>query len=512
MSRIYDTAIEKITTPRLWDLLAPYPDFTIQVREALESGGSPTGKALIEADPDGPDVFVSRLLKSSLCDLDVSQLQEDFKYDPVLTDAVVFSVDNVAKYYINHAQSVDLADFLPTYAPPFEKFWVEYDTGRNLPSLAGHQRVGILFNGYDHVGADWFNGSESDPDGWRWSLEAFIYIEVDRKVCGPFFCWRIFVAEDGHLIKEHLELPKCEMFGDFQDSSWKQLNVTLNWQAREMLRPALLALGFMHCKNVVQESHDPPSKSRKQRREDGSPKATYRTLDIEAMRRTLHVDGGVESNGLGRALHICRGHFKTFSPEAPLMGKGVGTYWWPSHVRGKKERGQIFKDYRVQPPQSEDSGTDRNHRVGLDWKDLPEEIQFKSGDSFIRDAEKSAAALNSHSSILNHLAAHLQSIGLQPRRPRPSEPQFDLAWETSGLLSVVEAKSINFSNEEDQLRIALGQVKRYRWHLLNDYQGLEVRPVVLTSRKPVQENWIDTMNSEGITMLWPDLLISGYAP
>lgn len=512
MSRLYDTAIEKVTSPRLWDLLRPYPDFLLQVREALESGGSPTGKELIEADPDGPDIFVSRLLKSSLCELDISQLKEDFTKDPDLSDAVVFSVDNVAKYYIDHAQSLDLSDFLPTYAPPFEKFWVEYDTGKDLPPLGGHQRVGILFNGYDHVGADWFDGSDSDPDGWRWSLEAFIYLEVDRKVCGPFFCWRIFVSADGHLIKEDLELPKCRMFEDFQEPSWEQLNVTLNWQAREMLRPALLALGFMHCKNVIQETHIPLSKSRKQRRKDGTSKATYRTLDIEAMRRTLRVDGGVELNGLGSALHICRGHFKTFSPEAPLMGKGIGTYWWPSHVRGNKDRGQVLKDYRVMPPKSEELSAKQMYQVGLDWQDLSEEAKFSAENSFKRDAEKSAAALNTHSSILNLLAGHLQTIGLQPRRPKPSEPQFDLAWETPAFLSVVEAKSINSSNEEEQLRIALGQVKRYRWHLLHDYQGLEVRPIVLTSSKPAQENWIDTMNSEGITMLWPDLLLPGFVP
>ena len=47
----------------------------------------------------------------------------------------------------------------------------------------------------------------------------------------------------------------------------------------------------------------------------------------------------VRSRGLGdvykrQALHICRGHFKTFTDIAPLFGKLRGTYWWADHIRG----------------------------------------------------------------------------------------------------------------------------------------------------------------------------------
>ena len=44
----------------------------------------------------------------------------------------------------------------------------------------------------------------------------------------------------------------------------------------------------------------------------------------------------------------------------------------------------------------------------------------------------------------------------------PHEPNFDLAWQAGDTAFVVEIKSITDDNEEEQLRIGLGQVLRYR--------------------------------------------------
>ncbi len=499
VGRLFDDLMDKKENPRLIHLVGQYPEFYEQIREALESGGSPTGKRLLETDPDGPDYFVQKLLRSKVCDLDTSNFLEDFSGSPSLDDAVVFSVNNVARYYIDHAQSEDLYDFLPTYAPPFKKFWIEYDTGQDLPSLGGHQRVGILFNGYDHSEADWH--PDDDPDDWRWSLEAFVYLEVGGRVAGPFFCWRSFVAADGSVFKENLELPACELFGDFSDEVWSRLKSSLMQQARDVYRPALLALGFLHCKNVEKVEHDPPPLSRKQRRGNRSAKSRYYTLDIEAMRKVLKTDGQVEHNGLGHALHICRGHFKTFSPEAPLMGKGVGTYWWQSHVRGNGQYGTVVKDYQVHLGEI-DVGT----TLGLPWQILNEQVSVSPAMPNSRDVEKSSVALNTHSGILNRFADYLESYSISARRPTPSEPQFDLAWESATVINVLEAKSITVSNEEEQLRKALGQVKRYSWHVRKMFPDREIRLFVLVSEKPIQENWIDTMTSESVTLLWPALL------
>jgi hypothetical protein len=54
--------------------------------------------------------------------------------------------------------------------------------------------------------------------------------------------------------------------------------------------------------------------------------------------------GGAEGNG---RRHLARGHFKTFTEDAPLLGKHVGTYWWGWQLRGQEGSGVIEKTYTL---------------------------------------------------------------------------------------------------------------------------------------------------------------------
>lgn len=119
----------------------------------------------------------------------------------------------------------------------------------------------------------------------------------------------------------------------------------LVWEA---VYPAMLTLAFMHTKNVTVEEMEPPeklSKAHKKRR--GYPLVTYRTLHIEPIQRILKAEGNAESGGIRQAVHICRGHFKTFSAKG-LFGKHKGTYWWPATTRGAGSR-VVMKEYDVGP-------------------------------------------------------------------------------------------------------------------------------------------------------------------
>jgi hypothetical protein len=46
-------------------------------------------------------------------------------------------------------------------------------------------------------------------------------------------------------------------------------------------------------------------------------------------------------------VHLCRGHFATYTDQAPLFGKYVGRFWIPPHARGDRARGIVIKDYEV---------------------------------------------------------------------------------------------------------------------------------------------------------------------
>ncbi len=115
------------------------------------------------------------------------------------------------------------------------------------------------------------------------------------------------------------------------------------------INPLLLAISFMHCKNVELRNEAPPRKLMKRAAERGHPLCSYKVLDIIPLKQTLHREGISEAPGIKKALHLCRGHFKTYTEEKPLLGRAVGTFFWPQHLRGGKEHGVIVKDYSIGP-------------------------------------------------------------------------------------------------------------------------------------------------------------------
>jgi hypothetical protein len=115
--------------------------------------------------------------------------------------------------------------------------------------------------------------------------------------------------------------------------------------------PLFLAISLAHCKNVRVIDHRTPPKVAAKRAKAGKPVGvTYKTLVIDGMKETLRTEGGIERNGLKKALHICRGHFATYTADKPLFGRVTGTVWRPMHTRGSKERGEVVKDYKVKAP------------------------------------------------------------------------------------------------------------------------------------------------------------------
>jgi hypothetical protein len=113
-----------------------------------------------------------------------------------------------------------------------------------------------------------------------------------------------------------------------------------------LLMPALMTLCFMNCKNVKVIRNEPAPLSEKEIRQGKEPRLRFHTLDIEPMRTVLRTEGHSETEGVPRALHICRGHFANYT-ERPLFGKHYGRFWVPMHVRGKLEAGEIKKGYNV---------------------------------------------------------------------------------------------------------------------------------------------------------------------
>lgn len=129
-----------------------------------------------------------------------------------------------------------------------------------------------------------------------------------------------------------------------------------------MCTPYFLGQSLMHCKNVSRVAHeiDEPPKAIRHNK-DAAPKYRYHVLQIDPMKEVLRTEGQSETVGMKKALHICRGHFRTYSEESKgLFGRGQhGTFFIESHVRGSAKRGVVAKDYAItglpvsQPPKEE---------------------------------------------------------------------------------------------------------------------------------------------------------------
>jgi hypothetical protein len=107
------------------------------------------------------------------------------------------------------------------------------------------------------------------------------------------------------------------------------------------------AITLMNCRNV-ELVDNPLNRQQRRRNEQGKGIKThsYYTLKIKPMGK-VYEPTGEGNKGNKHRLHIMRGHFKTYSDDAPLFGKFTGTYYWGASVRGNADKGTIKKDYEV---------------------------------------------------------------------------------------------------------------------------------------------------------------------
>lgn len=122
-------------------------------------------------------------------------------------------------------------------------------------------------------------------------------------------------------------------------------------------------------------------------------------------------------------------------------------------------------------------------------------------DPFEVDPDVVDRGNQAHASTLDALADFLRGKNIQPLRPGPEEPSFDLAWEHNGMAFVAEIKSVTTANEEKQLRLGLGQVLRYR-HAL-EAREMKIVPVLVPERRPAEPGWIDLCSALGVKLVWP---------
>lgn len=108
--------------------------------------------------------------------------------------------------------------------------------------------------------------------------------------------------------------------------------------------------------------------------------------------------------------------------------------------------------------------------------------------------------LRGHADTQNALARVLTGAGIEPRSRLPHEPNYDLAWQIGNTVYVAEVKSTTDENEEEQLRLGLGQVLRYR-HSLSRLGHVDVVAVLVPERDPRDDAWRELCSELGVVLM-----------
>lgn len=278
--------------------------------------------------------------------------------------------DNVAAFYAAHDRIIwKVYDDIPNWAPPFSQFWVEW----NEPDLwnMGKGKISESCEGQTGVWVMAFpvtDRTRGNVQAWNELLGRAAGgasgIFQDLEVLAGYLAranWVLLVSPWGTLA----EKPLCGnplwyglAHSLFVDSAGKLIHacasgLAARWYQQnqpEALWSVIhilgLTLSFCHCKNIHREESD-SNRGERWHRRNRTPVFRFHTLNIGTMREVLRREGRSQEVGIQKAMHICRGHFATYTPESPLFGKYVGDFWRPDHVRGNSKQGVVVKDYNV---------------------------------------------------------------------------------------------------------------------------------------------------------------------
>jgi hypothetical protein len=310
------------------------------------------------------DRILSDGFRSFRPEVDVSEIKT------CLTTAQLIVVDNVAAFHfqdlkrkLTEDQQMQVSDF-PNVMLPFETTFLEMRIKDNENFAATFEECGILAQMRKPGSLDYSrvkNFQEGDLERMRAVLfhkdtayhMTCLFFFYARQLGKPIYAaiFSLPVSADGQILGADGNLSiigKLHM-PDLAGAPAQEEDF-LWYLGRTFLHPCLLALSFMHCRNVkVIDEMPPPKLSKKFKRKTGRPLLRYRMLMIDHMKEILEHEGHMSTDGLKRALHICRGHFASYgkSGKGLLFGKHVATVWVPMHLRGSTEEGAVIKDYDV---------------------------------------------------------------------------------------------------------------------------------------------------------------------
>lgn len=315
-------------------------------------------------------------------------------------------VDNVTAHYFVESDReywlFERPDHFASFAPPFGEFWLETrppayirseilkgggepepvpltdNLGLVIREVSHDKRAGTLpwaevdnstawgalIHAHDLDAGEHLLGARGDmiarAMGTRWVLECVTFREETvgtgarqrTERTGPIARIMIGVGGQGEY-RTLPDVPEGKLYGNLYGIFRSDLaNQAIMDREVAGLKPLLLALSFLACSNVGLREVEPSRAERRQhaRTHPERPLLRYRVVEVAPHLTARRPGGGTLVAGSPehhKALHICRGHFRTYTRERPLFGKYAGTFYVPAHVRGTATDGVSIHDYNV---------------------------------------------------------------------------------------------------------------------------------------------------------------------
>lgn len=329
----------------------------------------------------------------------------DTQLDKSLVDAHVICSTNVTQYYFagTDQEFWHLDQHFPNLAPPFDSFWIEtkapthinskvygqqpWDFGES-PAYARPPRWGAWFLNAnlpidtvpDDVRELFELANFKDPAHY-WMFCVMLFTQQEGSDAFPVWSFVFMIdKQTGELLKNPLSyMPDPfpwaggplgsfrRTIEDLQDRHVPDLPIKLTsgkevllnaseifeMEAMSLLKPLMLAISFLHCRNVKRVPNYPsPQLNKKRMSRNLPPMHKFYTLEIEPMKEIIRqavasYRGLRGASGIEMALHSVKGHFKNYGADKPLMGHHVGTWFWAGMTRGSRKRGSVKKHYEV---------------------------------------------------------------------------------------------------------------------------------------------------------------------
>lgn len=264
---------------------------------------------------------------------------------------ITFNIDNIVEYYNEHGQTEwDDADF-PNVAPPFLNFMFKFIMPKYIKVQATDRMI------HPFAGSQWmtvWNATETTVKGIQgWFLKAVVSSDIDLDFAIQLFCDKYGVLQPvlnlrGKQVSSMLSFDEYKKdMSVFERQGYIDACTTI-------MQPQLLALSFLHCKNVKTIEVNPnlslPSRVRRHWEKKGrKPLDNYNIINIYPMNtptnNPIHQETKDSTNNTPKALTICRGHFKDYRNGKGLFGKYHGIFWIESFVKDAKKN--IDVDYKI---------------------------------------------------------------------------------------------------------------------------------------------------------------------